>query len=453
MRPACLLALSALLLSTPARAEDAADRSGVMLDVPLVDLPFNARSGLRWPSMQQSLALSSDFYQMLHFGLGQAIDPYEGETWRKVLGKVVIGASDLLLTNFPLGLAWQHEEGHRAVLSHEKISSFNGVYRFRLFDQMISVNKVSDEDLRAFKARDPAGFVRMSTAGLETSLELVTSLEKTQLYHGTRAWHGVLFWQVYLTNSLYLAGCASKQSNSASDEAEKDEGADVSKRDFTGSDCNAWVYDLFRPNEPYGARGDHPSGVGIRRYIRYSDMTSAEQSYLRRQAYLSLLNFIDPALIGFDWFETTLGARQQTLRVNAHVRHTPAPFGQSIGLEAYGQYGEFNGLVGLAAGLDHDRVFPSLNVELHRFPLDLVIGVPISVSARTALWLQPKGLLFQDAPYRPGALGSLRLAYSFARSFEPYVEVEGKSAGWVPANVWLQPNVSVRMGLVASLFN
>lgn len=452
-RLACRSLLLSLLVAAPVSAQEPVDRHGVVLDVPLVDLPFNARGGLAWPGMPQSLALSGDFYQLLHFGLGQAIDPYEGPWWQRLAGRALIGAGDLLVTNLPPGLAWQHEEGHRAVLSKERISSFNGVYRFRPFAGVVAVSEVKDEDLRAFKARDPGGFVRLSTAGLEMNLELVSSLEKTQLFYRTRAWHGVLFWQTYLTNTLYLATCASDRGDRTTEEEERREGADVGARDFTGLDCNAWVYDLFRPGEPHDARGVHPSGVGVRRYRKRSDLTAEERGYQKQQLYLSLLNFLDPALLGLDWFSAEVGERRQPLRINGRVRHMAAPFGQTVNLEGYGQFRDYNVALGLQGGFNRDQFFPGLSAELHRFPLDLVIGKPVTVSARASLWLQPGDQRFRDASHRPGALGSLRLAYSFATSFEPYVEVEGKSAGWVPGNVWLDANVSARAGLVSALFD
>jgi hypothetical protein len=40
---------------------------------------------------------------------------------------------------------------------------------------------------------------------------------------------------------------------------------DPLKRDIVGFDCDAWAYDLQRPDEPYEARGPHPTGVGIDR--------------------------------------------------------------------------------------------------------------------------------------------------------------------------------------------
>nr|MCU0659339.1 hypothetical protein [Polyangiaceae bacterium] len=85
------LALLSLLgcLSSPSilHAEEPVDRHGVVLDLPLVDLPFNARHGFSWPGMPQSLALSASAYQLLHGGLGHAFDPYEGEWWQRLLGK------------------------------------------------------------------------------------------------------------------------------------------------------------------------------------------------------------------------------------------------------------------------------------------------------------------------------------------------------------------------------
>jgi len=70
------------------------------------------------------------------------------------------------------------------------------------------------------------------------------------------------------------------------------EGTNILIRDFVGMDFTSWVYDLFRPNEPYTNRGIHPSGVGIKRYIKTSDLTKEEQSYLKLQGFLSLFNFI-----------------------------------------------------------------------------------------------------------------------------------------------------------------
>lgn len=452
-RLGCLSSLILLLYSSLAQAEKPVDRHGIVLDLPVVDLPFNLRDGLTGPAMSQSLALSAGFYQLLHGSLGFAIDPYEGSIGQRILSGVLIGAADLLATNLPLGIAWQHEEAHRAVLSKEKIASYNGIYQFHIFSSTTAVSKVDDDALLSFKSRDPGGFVRMSTAGLEANLELINSIEKTQLFYRTRAWHTVLFWQSYLINSAYLRTCSNKDGDRITSEAEQSESTNISTRDFTGLDCSAWVYDRFRPTEPYSSRGVHPSGVGIRRYRSRFDLSDPERRYLSQQFYLSLLNFIDPALLGLDWFSVEIGERRQTLRFNGHIRHMVSPFGQTINLETYAQYRDYNVALGFQGAFNQNQFFPGLNAEIHRFPLDLVIGKPITISAKTSLWLQPKAQQFQQARYSPGALGSLRLAYASSPVFEPYIEVEGKSAGWVPNSVWLSANATVRAGFVSTLFD
>src|SRR5690606_9411397 len=89
----------------------------------------------------------------------------------------------------------------------------------------------------------------------------------------------------------------------------------------TGFDCVSYVYDLFRPDEPYEARGPHPSGEGIARYRSRDDLTATEKDYLHRMALYSWLNLIDPFWLtytGWEW-----GDRLWT----ATLRHRLPPFG------------------------------------------------------------------------------------------------------------------------------
>lgn len=456
--PVAVLATLALLLpAAPAAADEGGldERTGVALDIPLVDLPFNSQHGLTWPSMGQALGLSSDFYQLVHHGVGKLVDPYDPVRSQAILGRVAIVVADALATNLPGGLIWAHNEGQRAVLGRNDISSRNDIYRFRLFDPTVYVSRVSDDDLRGLKQRSPADFVRRSTAGLEMNLELVTAMQKSQLFYATRTWNQGLYWQSYLLVTGYQYLCASGRADRITRDADRSgDEADPMRRDVSGLDCLAWTRDQFRPGEPYdvASRGRHASGVGIERYTANRDLTTRERGHVNMMAGLSLLNFLDPALVGIDAFNVRVGSRQQPLRFNGHVRHTPTAYGHAVNLEAYGQYGDINVFAALDTGLNRQSVFPGLRAELHRFPLDLVIGLPISVSARAGVWLQPRDQRFETSSHVPGALGALRVAYSSSRSFEPYVEVEGKSAGWVAGQAWLGSNASVRAGLVAMLF-
>ena len=210
-RVALALAAAVLALASPARADPGGleERTGVVLDVPLIDVPFNTAHGFTWPSMGESLALSADFYQLVHHGVGTLIDPYDQVTSRRVLGRVAVTLADLLVTNLPGGLIWAHTEAQRAVLGRYGISSRDDVYRFNVVDPTIYASHVQDTDLAALKASHPADFVRRSTAGLEANFQLVTTLEKNQLFYATRTWNQALYWQSYLLASGYQFLCAS----------------------------------------------------------------------------------------------------------------------------------------------------------------------------------------------------------------------------------------------------
>jgi hypothetical protein len=435
----------ALLWADPARA-DRDERAGLFLDLPVAEVPYTT-SG-RFPSMAQSLWLSADTYQAVHYGIERAIDGSGQGGVRGVLARVAVGAADLAVGLLPLGYAWQKSEWQRAVLGREQIGSANDAYRYHPFSQISGVSQVSDGDLADLKARRPATFVRLSTAAMEGSYELATATEKVQFFYQPRTFNAPLLWQLYLLNTFTLATCASSRSDTVTRDAESSEGTSLAKRDINGLDCTAWAHDLVNPAEPYAARGLHPSGVGVRRYLGHGDLTATEQGQVKRALFLSLLNFADPALAGFDGF--SIG--HSGTRMNSHIRYTPAPFGSSVDLDVFAQITSFNIFVSLHSYLNHSSYFPGLSAELHRFPLDLVIGLPFSVSARAGLWLQPQDQAFETSSGALGALGALRVGYSFTRELEPYVEIERKSTGWVAGNAWLESVTTARLGLVATLF-
>ena len=123
----------------------------------------------------------------------------------------------------------------------------------------------------------------------------------------------------------------------------------------------AWVYDLFRRSEPYGARPPHPTGVGIQRPVAWSDLSGEEQDYLQRQQLLSLINFANP----FAFFPHHLGGERW--QANLMAQHTLTSFGYSVDL----------------------RPLPWL-----------------AVSPRLIAWLQPEGQQFATQSAQAGVLAS-----------------------------------------------
>jgi hypothetical protein len=418
------------------------------LELPAADLPFNAAHGGRLPSMAQSLWITADAYELLHGGLRFALDPYGATGWNRFFAVMLLGAADFLTEALPPMLAWQHEEWHRAVMSNRGIDSYDDVYKLRPFAEIINVSHVTDEDLIRLKREHPAEQARMQTAGIEGNYQLLRTLEELSFFEDSRAPHFILMPLLLVTNSAYMFTCASHEADTITADANREEGADVPRRDFTGLDCNGWVYDLHRPDEPYEARGVHPSGVGIDRYRTWSGLSSAEQHYLRTQAWLSLLNGLDPQVFGWRAFAHRR-ADGSLLAWNAALRHLPTSFGYQIRGDLYLRWGEHKLAAALQANVNGERALPGVEASIVR---ERLTGrAPLALSLRLAAWLQPEAQRFDARAATPGSLATLRLLWDSTR-VQPFVELEGKTAGWVAGNVYLDANLSARVGVAAVVF-
>lgn len=148
------------------------------LDLPMFDLPYNASAEGSFPSMAQSLALSRTTFDLAHLGLEQfeSIDP-KAPGWVGFSSRLKYAFTDILLFYLPGGSAWLHEEWHRAVLTHRRISSRNDVYNLNIGASGIAVSHESDENLARLKDEHPEDQVRLASAGMEAEHALVQDLE------------------------------------------------------------------------------------------------------------------------------------------------------------------------------------------------------------------------------------------------------------------------------------
>ena len=367
--------------------------------------------------MQQSLAITGSVYELSHQALWDAFGKRE---WAS---KTAVGLFDLATTAvlpLPLTDVWLHEEWHRAVLGRRGINSFDDVYYFRVTDT-VAVSHVRDEDLIRLKRDHPADQVRLQEAGIEGEYALVQRLEKDRFFHGSRAWHMPLYWLIKLEAQGYVASGTDDEVNADTDKMNREDGSSVKKRDFTGHDFVGWMYDLSRPDEPYQARGIHPSGVGINRYRKPSDLTDDERRFLHRQGQLQYLNFLDSNLIGIDAFHD----------VNITAAHLLTSFGYTIDANVFLR-GKRKVFVVLHDYKNRERHFPGADVQLLDTPLTL----------RLALWLQPERQRFRDRRGKPGGLIGVRVDRGTT-----FAEVEAKSRGWVQGIESLEASLALRFGL------
>lgn len=438
--------VSSKTLPPPLSASDSNTPSAsVILELPLVDYPFNWSDGYTAPSMQQSLYVTKDVYQYTHYTFSKW---YSSRPVARTLSTVGFDVISLWL---PFGAAWMHEEWHRAVLSRRGIHSYDEIYDFPLFAETISVKDVSDEDLIQLKKNHPAEMVRLHAAGIEAQYELNFAMEKDRFFLQPPTFDDAILWLNYINNISYLYACASNESNIITDEMLQKENQDVSQRDFTGLDCDAWVYDLFRPNEPYEQRGIHPSGVGINRYIKYDDLTPAEQDYLKTNLRLSLLNLVNPFLFRFNGFTATNPIDHQTFRWNATLRHQLTSFGYSVDANFLYQQNPVNAVAIFHHYFNNNHFFPGLELAVIRLPISL-LNRHVALSARTAIWLQPKNQQFYTNDSELGGVATVKINYPTQATWETFVEVEAKTAGWLAGNVYLGNDVSVRLGVTTKLF-
>jgi hypothetical protein len=427
-----LRVLFLLLFPTVALAQTAT------IELPVIDAP-DMSHGL--PTMEQSLALSAAFHDAAAVELQRLFGTHT--KW----GKVTVGLFDLMVladTPLPPGAPWLHEEWHRAVMSNRGISSYNDVYNFDFGGDSIAVSHVRDEDLIRLKRDHPADQVRLQEAGIEGELMLVQRLQKEHFFRRSTAYHVPLYWIEKLSTWGYVQSGGTHEIDVSTDEDNAREGANVARRDFTGHDFNGWVYDLFRPDEPYTARGVHPSGVGINRYRKSTDLTPDERAFLHKQGRLQLLNFLDPNLVGID------GANVGGVTVNASAAHLLTSFGYTIDANVFLRREKQNLFVTLHHYVNGERSFPGLEAEL----IDHAIswhGHALTLTPRVGIWMQPRNQRFRDDDASLGGLAAMRIAAPLRGRFGSFVEVETKSAGWVAGNVHLDPATAIRFGLTARL--
>jgi hypothetical protein len=411
------------------------------IDLPLADAPYNLRFGGRGPSMQQSLAVTAGVYDAAHLGIERAFGR------RRVLGRTAIAAFDFFGSALPFADAWLHEEWHRAVLGNRGVGSFNDVYRLNLAAATISVSRARDEELARLKREHPAEFVRLKAAGIEGQYALVTRLQREQFFRGARGWHTALYWTTALNSVLYVADTADTDAETL--RANAREGT-VAERDISGHDFTAWVRDLFRPGEAWEARGVHPSGVGVDRYVKTTDLTAEERRYLHRQGRLAFLNFLDPNLVGVHG--VTLGRPGGTpLRANLAVRHLLTSFGHTVDANVFLKRGRANLFVVAHAYANRDRTFPGVDAELVDAPVT-VGGRAFDLSPRAAVWAQPDAQQFRTRAARAGGLAALRVRTPLGRRVGVLAEVEAKTAGWVAGVAQLDRAVNVRLGASTTLW-
>ena len=452
-----LLACSLTNAGTTANAgPEAPPRTEVGLLFTLFDAPFNLGKGFSFPSMRQSLDVAWALDRLTVLGIQEgyaALLPGRvGLRTGLGVGTAAAAAFGLLFVN-----GWMHEEWHRAVLSSRAVNSRNGFYHAAAWSSgIVSVDHVTDEDLARLKAETPADMVRAMSAGMESEQALVVSGGDELFFHGGQGWRLGPFYgsgsgmaPVLLVTQISTIGyyywCMDPALDKVIDEQNMRQ-ADWRNRDFTGPDCTAWVRDLFRPDEPYRDRGPHPTGIGIDRYVNWSDLTSEERSYFKRQSRLHLLNLLDPHLYGLDG--VTLNQANTDSRWVAALGHFLTPWGYTLDVRAGLRTGAIAGNVVIHNGFAKAGYFPGIELAVVGWRLPTPGS---SLDGAVGLWLQPRSLRYAARERVPGGRLQARLSWRVVDRLDLWAQIAAKKEGWVMGEVYLGPMVCAAVGITGHL--
>ncbi len=444
MKKQNLLSVLALLATLSLQAQER-DVYSLRLDIPLVDYPQNFSLPGHFPSMNQSLEWSLDVYELGFYGidaLGDVIFRPAKEPSSRLRNlpnqglKYLVGlgfsryASELPI---PLGV-WAHEEFHRTVLGEAGIPSKNGNWLFHRWDG--TVYGVSDEALETLKRNDPDRLLYSYVAGIQYEVLLNRQISTGDFYHKrSLAKNSLLLYNAWYVYN-YFRFSTSPASDSVKVIAPPHEDPDPALRDYAGADLTAWTFDMFHPGLPYtGSRDPFPGGEGVNRRIGFSDLPSEAQDYLISQKWLSLLNFLNPAIFFIN--RIPLG---RDFSFNFFAQYAPTHFGNDIALFVPVKYRDYNLLVNAHRYGSRTSAGYGIGLGLSGFRL----GERMTTDIELDLWNQPVSFLM-DEKQAGGAL-SIGPAFYFSKTVSAYVRITGKTRGWQMGNPYLDRNLSVRVG-------
>ena len=327
-------------------------------------------------------------------------------------------------------LPFTHEEGHRSILTVNNIGSISQPY-FNKYGAAY-VKGVTDQTLQNLRDNDLPTYIRLHSGGLESDymltkrMETIGSFEKDDFkYYKWEYWLrklGIL--QYYLTGLFGF-------------EIDLEEEKNELERDIVGYDTYGAARHLYRPD------------MDFYRYTKYEDLTGEEKKYVQRMGYRSLLNLLNPLMIGKGNFKAG-----EDLSYNIGMGYTMSPFGDFIDENIWIKYKNFN-IHGYA------RQFQNRNNWFHGFGLgliDLKLHNRIYSNISGHFWNQPKDYDFNTNESFSGGAIDMDLKYFFfnnrgtwLKGFSLNLGMIYKTEGFLPEELYFEEHFGLRAGTTIRL--
>jgi hypothetical protein len=318
-----------------------------------------------------------------------------------------------------------HEEGHRSILTALNIGSVSQPY-FNKYGAAY-VKGVRDITLKSLRDTDLPNYIRLHTAGLESDYMLTKRMEDLAVFEFEDFRN--FKWEYWMRKAgilqYYLTGLFSY-------DIKIEEEANELQRDIVGYDTYGAARHLHRPK------------MDFYRYTSYKSLTVAEKKFVKRLGYRSLLNFLNPVLLG----KGNFSVGKQT-KMNFGLGYTMSPFGDFIDENLRIKHNSLN--ISLYARQFQNRTnwFHGCGMTLHNFRLHKNIFATISGH----YWSQPEELGFNTSGSFSGGALDMELRYFMTtlpaygiKAFSIDLGFIYKTKGFLPEEIYLGKHYGFRLG-------
>lgn len=352
-------------------------------------------------------------YRLLARGL------YASTVNERVADLIQIGAQGLLL------LPLTHEEGHRSVLTANHIGSVSQPY----FNKhgAAYVKGVTDNTLRDLRDTDLPQYIRLHTAGLESDYMLTRRMEDIGSFVFDDFRH--FKWEYILRKLGILQYYVSGLFRFDPGLEEED---DELKRDIVGYDTYGAARHLYRPQ------------MDFFRYTRYNDLSADEMKFVKRMGFRSLLNLVNPMMIG----HVSLNAGKH-IKFNTGMGYTMSPFGDFIDETIRIKHKKLNISVYARQFQNSAHWFHGFGVSL----LNYAITQNLYTSISGHFWEQPEGFDFFTSDRFAGGAVDFELRYFFLNKTGSRLNAVSidlgfihKTKGFLPEEMNLDEYTGLRIG-------
>jgi hypothetical protein len=318
-----------------------------------------------------------------------------------------------------------HEEGHRSILTGEKIGSISNPYWNKKLAAYVT--GVTDAQLIALRDAQLPSYIRLHTAGLES--DYIILLRESSLLNWGEETIEVLGVEYLIRKLSYIGYYATglfKYNVNIKEETNE------LNRDIIGHDVYGAIRHLHRPD------------MEFYRYTDYNDLTVEEKQFVKRVGWRSLLNFADPVLFGKTGF---------TVRNKYHIN-----FGIGYGMTTFGDYIDEHFWVRTASMKTHFyfRQFQNKNTWFPAFGIDfsnISIGNSFHTSIALHGWQQPQNLSFTQSKGEFGGCIEIMGKYIFPvkignnyRGISLNLGLTAKTKGVMLEEVNMDKHIGFRLG-------